>query len=99
MRDLPDLGLLASTRPVVAGELRRALETTFTFHATHAVPTEVPAPPTSWEVPYLNLAEENALPWPTLAESHAAVVAFLGPVLAGESGIWNPSDGRWYTPA
>lgn len=94
VRDLPDLALLASTRPLAARELRVALETTFSFRATHAVPREVPVPPASWAGPYRTLAEENALPWATLADAHAAVVAFLGPVLAGEDGRWDPA-GSW----
>lgn len=95
VRDLPDLALLASTRRFAARELRAALEATFTFRATHVLPTEVPAPPASWAAPYAALAEENALPWVTLVAAHEAVVSFLRPVLAGERGRWDPVNAMW----
>lgn len=30
---------------------------------------------------------------PKIADAHAAVVAFLGPVLVGEDGRWDPTGG------
>jgi len=95
VRDLPDLALLARTRAFNARELRTALETTFTFRRTHAVPSAVPLPPASWVTPYRALAAENALPWETLADVYATVVTFLGPVLAHEDGTWDPTKGQW----
>lgn len=95
VRDLPDLALLATVRPFGARELRAALETTFRFRNTHDLPTEVPPPPSSWTKPYLALAQENALPWAAVDAVHAAVVGFLGPVLAGKDGRWDPVTARW----
>jgi len=44
VKDLPDLALLASVGPLDAAELRRAIEATFSFRATHSMPTSLPAP-------------------------------------------------------
>lgn len=95
VRDLPDLALLARTRAFNARELRAALETTFTFRATHSVPSAVPLPPPSWVAQYRALAAEHTLPWTTVTDAHAAVVTFLNPVLADEDGTWDPDTGRW----
>jgi hypothetical protein len=45
VKDLPDLALLASAGPLEAERLRAALEQTFTFRKTHALPAALPAPP------------------------------------------------------
>jgi hypothetical protein len=45
VKDLPDLALLASAGPLEAERLRAALEQTFTFRKTHALPPALPAPP------------------------------------------------------
>ena len=56
VRDLPDIALLATTGPIDGGELRRAIEATFSYRATHTVPASVPPPPASWEAPYSAMA-------------------------------------------
>lgn len=66
IKDLPDLALLATTGLFEASELRRALERTFSFRGTHALPSSLPPPPTSWAPPYERMATEDSLPWPTL---------------------------------
>jgi hypothetical protein len=38
VKDLPDLALLASIGPLLAAELRQAIEATFTYRATHYIP-------------------------------------------------------------
>lgn len=95
VRDLPDLAILSGARSFTSVELRSALRTTFSFRATHAVPSEVPPPPASWDRPYRTLASENALPWPAVRDVHAIVAAFLDPVLGGRDGRWKPNDGVW----
>lgn len=95
VRDLPDLALLAGTQTFDARSLRAAIDTTFTFRATHPVPESVPAAPISWRAPYAALAEEQGLPWKSVEEAHAAVVAFLDPALAGEDGTWDPQARGW----
>jgi Nucleotidyl transferase AbiEii toxin, Type IV TA system len=46
VKDLPDLALLATAGPLDAVRLRAALEQTFAFRKTHALPAAIPdAPP------------------------------------------------------
>lgn len=44
VKDLPDIALLATAQPIDAKRLRAALEQTFTFRKTHALPRAMPAP-------------------------------------------------------
>jgi hypothetical protein len=96
LKDLPDLALLATTKALDAKRLRQALDQTFSFRGTHAVPATLPSPPSSWQEPYRHLAQEDELPWKTLGDLEAAVRSFLGPVLVG--GLvarWDPASWSW----
>jgi hypothetical protein len=96
VKDLPDLALLATTRSIAAERLRDALELTFAFRATHALPMSVPAPPSTWAEPYAAMAREDQLAWPTLDDVAKAVQAFLDPVLEGApAGAWQLHEWRW----
>jgi hypothetical protein len=95
VKDLPDLALLATTRPLEAARLRTAFLQTFDFRRTHALPARLPAPPLAWATPYAAMAREDGLPWLTLEAVLAATRAFVDPVLAGQEGLWNPSAWRW----
>lgn len=96
IKDLPDLALLASTRPIEAEKLRAAIETTFAFRKTHDVPARIPDPPAAWALPYIEMASEDQLPWGTLEDLLARVRAFLDPVLATDvEKSWSPSEWRW----
>jgi hypothetical protein len=98
VKDLPDLALLATTRRLDAGRLRAALEQTFAFRKTHAVPASVPAPPETWKVPYEAMAREDQFRWMTLDEVTKAVRAFLNPALASAfEGTWDPAAWAWRT--
>jgi hypothetical protein len=83
VKDLPDLALLATAQPLDAKRLRTALEQTFAFRKTHALPASVPAPLEAWRTPYQAMARDYQLSWATLGEVLAATRAFLDPVLAG----------------
>ncbi|MFT4844339.1 MAG: hypothetical protein ACJA0V_002733 [Planctomycetota bacterium] len=66
IKDLPDIALLASpllqcNGAIDAATLRMALEKTFEFRATHALPDDVPQPPTSWHEPYAQIAKSDEL--------------------------------------
>lgn len=89
VKDLPDLALLASARPIDAKLLRAALEQTFGFRKTHGLPAALPEPEPSWSAPYEAMANEDQLPWSTLAHVTSAARAFLDPVLAAAL------DARW----
>ena len=96
MKDLPDLALLATARALDAKRLRAALEQTFSFRKTHALPSAVPPPLEAWRTPYAAMAREDQLPWPTLDEVTKAVQSFLDPVLSGvRDARWAPVRWRW----
>lgn len=95
VKDLPDIALLASVGPLDAQSLSKAIRQTFEHRNTHPVPTAIPQPPTSWAMPYARIAHEDGLPWKTIADVFAAVREFLDPVLAEESGIWEPTTWTW----
>jgi hypothetical protein len=96
VKDLPDIALLAAVRPMEAKRLRAALEQTFDFRKTHALPTGLPEPPSTWLAPYAAMAREDELAWPTLADVAAAAKTFLDPVLAGRwNARWDPEDWDW----
>lgn len=96
VKDLPDLALLATVRPIDARRLRQALEQTFSFRASHDLPLSLPAPPAPWEHPYAAMAAAEALRWPTLADVTAAVRDFLDPALrANLEADWDPATWTW----
>ena len=96
VKDLPDLALLATAGPLQASRLRTAIEQTFVFRATHAVPKRLQAPPATWGPPYEAIASENRLQWASLAEAFEASCAFLNPVLAGLSNAqWDSNGWSW----
>ena len=96
VKDLPDLALLASVGSLDPRRLRAAIDQTFAFRATHAPPAALPDPPVAWAKPYAQMAEENRLPWTTLADVTAAARAFLDPVLAAAAQAeWSPTTWTW----
>jgi hypothetical protein len=96
VKDLPDLALLATSRPLDAQRLRAALEQTFTFRSTHTLPATVPSPLDAWRAPYEAMAREDSLAWATLEEVTKAAQAFLEPVLAGAfDATWVPAEWTW----
>jgi hypothetical protein len=95
VKDLPDLALLATIAPLDGTELRKALEATFTFRGTHALPTAIPDPPATWARGYANIVQQDDLLWRTLPDLLLAVRGFLDPVLAGPCGTWRPDTWSW----
>ena len=95
VKDLPDIALLATIRSLDAVRLRAAIEQTFAFRNTHAVPESLPRPPTSWEKPYARLASMNALQWVNLDQAFAAAASFIDLVLRKEEGVWSPATWSW----
>jgi len=96
VKDLPDIALLATAQPIDAKRLRAALEQTFAFRKTHALPANVPEPPIAWSTPYEAMAREDQLAWPTLDDVTKAAQAFLNPVLAGGlDATWEPETWTW----
>ncbi len=99
VKDLPDLALLATIRPIGARRLRAALNQTFGFRQTHDLPAVLLEPAPSWAVPYATMAREDQLPWLTLTAVTTAARAFLDPVLAADlDAIWSPKAWTWQSP-
>jgi len=98
VKDLPDIALLATVQSIHAKRLRDALAQTFTYRKTHALPAALPAPLSAWATPYLAMAREDRLVWPTLDGVTTAAQAFLDPVLAGRlDATWEPETWTWRT--
>lgn len=100
VKDLPDIALLAHIGAIDAVRLRSALEQTFEFRGTHALPQALPEPPGTWAVPYAAMAREDMLEWPTVVDVAKAAKAFLDPALKGAlRGTWSPQKWAWETGA
>ncbi|MBX2810779.1 MAG: nucleotidyl transferase AbiEii/AbiGii toxin family protein [Myxococcales bacterium] len=59
VKDLPDLALLASIAAFEADRLADALEQTFTFRKTHALPASLPEPNAAWKTPYAAITKSR----------------------------------------
>ncbi len=91
-----NLALLATTGPISAHDLRRAIDATFAHRNTHAVPAAVPRPPEAWGASYASMAAGDELPWRTLPQVTTAVAAFLDPVLGSTTGAtWECDLWEW----
>lgn len=95
VKDLPDIALLARIGALDGAELRAAIDATFGFRKTHALPVAMSPPPPSWAHRYARMAEDDELPWRTVDELVRAVSAFVDPVLAGAVGRWDPERWSW----
>ena len=93
VKDLPDIALLAKHQELEAGEVRAALQLTFTTRATHELSPSVPPAPVEWAEPYRRMSAENQLPWPDIEALHQSVAAFLDPLLGTEL----PDTAAWDT--
>jgi hypothetical protein len=99
-KDLVDLILLAMHEPFLAGELRAALEGTFTSRDTHPLPNELPTPPAEWARPYADLAVQVGIA-PSLEDSYKQANTFLIPVLSkvvSRDARWNTTTQQWERP-
>jgi hypothetical protein len=96
VKDLPDLALLGTIRPLHAARVREAIERTFGSRRVHPVPASLPPPPEAWTAPYARMVELDDLPWRTLAEVEAIARAFLDPLLASaRDDRWDPGSWTW----
>jgi hypothetical protein len=90
------MALLATVQRSKSNRLPEALEQTFGYRDTHRLPAMLPAPPSTWSVPYAAIAREDQLTWRTLEQVTTATQQFLNPVLAGVLNVeWHPAAWRW----
>jgi hypothetical protein len=95
VKDLPDMALLATIRPLDADRLRLTMQHTFVHRRTHPLPKYLPPPPTNWAPIYAQMAKLDRLAWPTIEAVFAAVQVFLDPMLRAAGGTWAPASWQW----
>jgi hypothetical protein len=96
VKDLPDLALLGTIRPLDATRVREAIVRTFGSRRVHPVPARVPSPPEAWAAPYARMAALDDLPWRSLAEVEAVARTFLDPLLSSSAVTrWDPTAWTW----
>lgn len=95
LKDLVDVALLSELDGHDADLLRRAIDRTFTFRASHAAPGRLPEPPSEWTAQYARMQADEHLRWSTLEALFRAASAFFDPVLAGAAGRWDRSSASW----
>lgn len=89
--------LIATFLSLEAGQLRAALRTTFDVRGTHALPEQVPAPPSQWATAYAKMATEAGLA-PELSAGYERARMVLDPILSGivpGDARWDPSRQTW----
>jgi hypothetical protein len=97
VKDLVDLVLIAALRRFSAGELRVALDRTFTSRTTHPLPSALPEPPTTWAEPYRRMAQPLSITV-ELRDGYQAAAALLDPILSGsveDYAQWSLSSASW----
>ncbi len=76
VKDLVDIVLLIERTELNITRLPKAIRETFQRRKTHAVPMTLPSPPTSWSVPFAEMASECGLP-PDMAMHFGRVETFF----------------------
>lgn len=97
VKDLIDLGLIASLSSLEMGALRAALDSTFGNRQVQTLPATFPRPGEHWRSPYAQLAREVDLP-NDLDDGYRAAAMLLNPALAGvlpASAVWDPVVFAW----
>jgi len=75
VKDLVDLVLLIELQAMSPTRIHVAVATTFARRGTHAVPTDLPPPPSAWERPFTALAAECGIGH-TLTSAYENVAAY-----------------------
>ncbi|MFV2045030.1 MAG: nucleotidyl transferase AbiEii/AbiGii toxin family protein [Anaerolineales bacterium] len=96
VRDLVDILLIAGRSTFNAGKLSAAIHATFEARATHALPAQMPEPPSKWGPPFRRSADELGLAWKDLDEAAGAARGFIDPLLGDGSIVqWDPKSWSW----
>jgi hypothetical protein len=75
-KDLVDLVLLIERSALDPGEVRSALNATFTIRGTHPMPTALPAPPATWAKDFPAMAGEAGLSTTDVSAAFAILARF-----------------------
>ena len=75
VKDLVDLALLIELQSMSPTRINAAVATTFARRGTHAVPINLPPPPSAWENPFKALAAECGMVH-TLTTAYERVAAY-----------------------
>jgi hypothetical protein len=97
-KDLVDMVMLTTIEIVDAGVLQASLKATFDRRGTHAVPRELPPPPSRWAAPFTRLAASaSTMPTQELGKGWSLAAEFWNPILSDEIGaaIWLPVPHTW----
>jgi hypothetical protein len=94
IKDLVDFLLMAELGDFSGDRLRAAVAATFAARQTHALPSELPAPPAAWESPFRRQAQELELGYTDLQVAFWAAGSFLNPLLqqAVKDKCWSPVE-------
>jgi Nucleotidyl transferase AbiEii toxin, Type IV TA system len=97
VKDLVDFLLMAELSGLSGDRLLEAVAATFAARQSHPLPSELPAPPNAWEVPFHHQALELELGYTNLPDAFLAAGAFLNPVLrqAVKGRSWRSVDWEW----
>jgi len=96
VKDFVDILLLSELGSISGIQLLRAIQATFTFMGTHAVPAFVPPPPPKWENGFRKMAKDVGIENLTIGKAYAFVQGFLDPILKGDNpGLWDPATKLW----
>ncbi len=95
LKDLVDIALLSELDAHDADLLRRAMQQTFSFRASHPLPDRLPEPPHEWTAQYARMQADERLSWAQLDDLMRAARGFLDPVLAGVVGRWDAATHSW----
>jgi len=97
IKDLVDFLLMAELGTFAGDVLQQAVAATFAARQTHPLPAALPLPPSAWEAPFRQQAQELDLGYPNLQDAFLAAGAFLNPVLqqAVKGKRWQPADWEW----
>jgi hypothetical protein len=82
VKDLIDLILLIECETLAANRVLTSVDATFARRRTHAIPRELPVPPSEWERPFSEMAEECQLRHTPLS-AHAEVSKFWTGIRTG----------------
>ena len=99
-KDLYDMLIIAAQlRVPPLAELAGACQTTFALRHTQWPPSLNPPPP-AWARPWGGFVRDYHIPFATLANAYAALVAFWTPALTTQvsSREWDPSSWTWTSP-